>query len=141
MAVPLVTQDQVAEAIKQQIPKSWKIEVFTDYPSDDDIVRFGIYVSDVHTVDRNPHALAVNLGGNIYHAIDQVKIVYVSFQDDPYNIQVNGMIGGLSSYTMIGHPYQLFDGYFERVYVEDLYYGVQSEKHTWTFQLTRLEFQ
>jgi hypothetical protein len=141
MAAPLVTQQQVTAAILQVIPKSWKIEVFDDFPSDDDIVRYGIYVSDIHTIERTPYRLAVNLGGNIYVATDQVKIVYVSFQDDTHQVDVNDYISGLVDYTMTGASQQLFDGYHERDFTQELYYGVQSEKHTWTFQLKRLEFQ
>jgi hypothetical protein len=141
MAIPLVNQAQFVSAIQQIIPKAWGIEVFDDFPSDDDIVRYGIYVSDIHTVSRTPYKLAVNLGGNIYIAIDQIRIVYVSYQDDEHQIDVNGYISGLVDYTMTGETYEFLDGYFQRDFAQELYYGTNSEKHTWTFQLTRLEFQ
>lgn len=142
MASPLITQAQIVDAILQILnDNNIAIEVFDDFPSDDDVVRNGIYVSDIHTVERIPYKLAVNIGGNLYIATDQLKIVYVSYQDDQYNTTVNSYISGLVSYIMDGETVQLMDGYHERDFGQELYYGVQSEKHTWTFQLKRLEIQ
>jgi len=141
MIGPIITQQQVVAALMQAIPSSWRIEIFDDFPSDDDIVRYGIYVSDIHTVERSPYSLAVNLGGNIYINTDQVRIVYISFQDDIHQLEVNNYISGLVDYTMTGASQQLLDGYHERDFSQELFYGPQSEKHTWTFQLKRLDFQ
>lgn len=141
MAIPLITPGQVVTSIQQLIPRSWLIEVFDDFPSDDDVVRYGIYVSDIHTVNREPYKLALSMGGNIYVATDQIKVLYISFQDDTHQVDINGYISSLVSYTMNNATYQLMDGYYERDFAQELVYGPQSEKHTWTFQLKRLEFQ
>jgi len=141
MAKPLVTQAQVVQALLKAIPKSYRIEIFSDFPSDSDIVRFGIYVSSVIPTDRAPYALGVGNGGNIYTVTDNFDIVYISYQDDQHFEEVNDIVCGLVDYTVPTQTKQLFDGYHERDYSQAISYGPQSEKLSWTFQLKRLEFQ
>ena len=70
---PLLTTTDLTAALRLTIPTSWNIPVYDDYPSDLDIVRFGVYVSDIHTVDRNPYKLGVTYGGDIYNADDNAN--------------------------------------------------------------------
>ena len=144
MSAPLITQEQVIAAVKASMTSSWSIPVYGEYPSDPDTVRFGIYVSDVFTVDRNPNGtvgLGVTLGSNVYNAKDQFTIIFVSFQDDQNADTVNGVISQLVTYQATGATAPLFNGYHERDYSQILEYGPNREKYTWTFNLTRLEFQ
>lgn len=141
MAVPLVNDVEVANAIKAMIPKKYRIEVFLEYPSEIEVVRYGIYVSDVHTVERTPYQLGLQSGASIYHVKDQIKIVYISFQDDPHNIEVNGYISSLPTYINPSTNLPLFDGYHERTFTQDVNYGTQAERHSWVYDLHRLEFQ
>jgi hypothetical protein len=137
---PLVTGEQIAEVILRDVPSSWNIPVYTDFPSDSEVVRYGIYVSDVHTVSRNPHQLGIQYCASIYHCFDEFNITYISYQDDPYNEQVNAIIANLVT-AIKDDGQQLFDGYFERDFDQVRTYGpTQAEKHTWTFSLLRLEF-
>lgn len=137
---PLVTGEQIANVLLRDVPKSWNIPVYTDFPSDSEVVRYGIYVSDVYTVSRNPHQLGITYCGSIYHAYDEFSITYISYQDDPYNIQVNAIIANLVT-AIKDDGQQLFDGYFERDFDQVRTYGpTQAEKHTWTFRLLRMEF-
>ena len=136
---PLVTTSDIIAVLQRDIPKAWAIPIYDDFPSDSDIVRFGVYVSDVHTVERNPHQLGVQYCGTIYHAYDSFKVVYVSFQDDPYTINLNAIIANLVIAAKSDGQI-LFDGYFERNFDQELAYGSQAEKHIWTFRLLRLEF-
>lgn len=137
---PTVTTQQIIEVLKRDIPKQWNIPVYDDFPSEADVVRYGIYVSDVHTVERNPHQLGVTYCGSIYHAYDQFGITYISFQDDPHNLDINAIIGNLVI-AVKDDGVQLFDGYFERDFDQVLTYGpTQAERHTWTFRLLRMEF-
>lgn len=137
---PLVTGEQIANILLRDVPKSWNIPVYTDFPSDSEVVRYGIYVSDVHTVSRNPHQLGIQYCGAIYHAVDEFNITYISYQDDPYNVQVNAIIANLVT-AIKDDGQQLLDGYFERDFDQVRSYGpTQAEKHTWTFSVTRLEF-
>jgi len=136
---PLVTTSDIIAVLQRDIPKAWAIPIYDDFPSDSDIVRYGIYVSDVHTIERNPHQLGVQYCGTIYHAYDGFRVVYVSFQDDQHNIDLNAIIANLVV-AVKNNGEQLFDGYFERNFDQDLNYGVNAEKHTWAFRLLRLEF-
>ena len=137
---PTVNSTQIINVLRRDIPKAWNIPIYDDFPSDSDVVRYGIYVSDVHTVSRNPHQLAIQYCGAIYHAYDEFGITYISYQDDPYNVAVNAIIGNLVT-AIKDDGVQLFDGYFERDFDQVRTYGpTQAEKHTWTFRLLRMEF-
>jgi len=137
----LVTQQQVVSALLKAIPRAYKIEIFSDFPSDQDIVRYGIYVSTAYPTERTPYQLGSTAGGSVYTVTDQIDIVYVSYQDDQNMQQVNNIICGLVDYTQPPATVQLFDGYHERDYSQTVSYGPQSEKFSWTYQLKRLEFQ
>jgi len=141
MSAPTITQDQIIQALKVSLPNAYNIPLYGEFPSDSDIVRFGIYTSEVFTVNRIPNQLGVTTGGSVYNAIDQFQIVYISFQDDSNIQSVNGIISNLVTHVVPGTSIPLFDGYFERDHSTVMYYGVNSEKFTWTFNLTRLEFQ
>ena len=137
---PTVNETQISDVLRRDIPKAWNIPIYSDFPSDSEVVRYGIYVSDVHTVSRNPHQLAIQYCGAIYHAFDEFNITYISYQDDPYNTAVNAIIANLVT-AVKDDGQQLFDGYFERDFDQVRSYGpTQAEKHTWTFSLLRMEF-
>ena len=126
--------------LRRDVPKAWNIPIYSDFPSDSEKVRYGIYVSDVHTVSRNPHQLGIQYCGAIYHAFDEFSVTYISYQDDPYNVAVNAIIANLVV-AIKDDGEQLMNGYFERNFDQVRTYGpTQAEKHTWTFSLTRLEF-
>ena len=141
--MPYITGDGVYTMVKYYIPQSWDVPVFSneDWASDDDIVRYGIYISDIVTTNRTPNQLSVNQGGNIYNAVDEFYIAYISFQQDPNLDRVRDMISSLVTQNYPGTNTQFMDGYFERDYQEVLNYGTQRQRYTWTFKLTRLEFQ
>ena len=137
---PYVNGTQIVNVLKRDIPKAWNIPVYDDYPSEADVVRYGVYVSDVHLDERNPHQLAVQYCGAIYHAYDVFNITYISYQDDPYNTAINDIIANLVV-ALKDNGEQLFDGYFERDFSQVRTYGpTQAERHTWTFRLLRMEF-
>ena len=137
---PLVTDQQIYDVLMRDIPKEWNIPIYLDFPANSDKVRYGVYISDVHTVSRNPHQLGIQYCASIYHAFDEFGITYISYQDDPYNVQLNAIIANLVT-AVKDDGQQLFDGYFERDFDQVRSFGpTQAEKHTWTFRLLRLEF-
>lgn len=138
---PYITQAQVTKMLQFYIPKSWNVPIFTEFASDTDIVRYGLYVSNIVTVNRIPNQLGVTTGSNIYNATDTFYIAYISFQQDPNINRVRDMVNNLVTENYPGTNVPFLDGYFERNYAEDLNYGTQRERYTWTFELTRLEFQ
>jgi len=138
---PYITQAQVTKMLQFYIPKSWNVPIFTEFASDTDIVRYGLYISNIVTVNRVPNQLGVTTGSNIYNATDTFYIAYISFQTDPNINKVRDMVNNLVTDNYPGTQVPFLDGYFERNYAEDLNYGTQRERYTWTFELTRLEFQ
>ncbi len=138
---PFITQAQVTKMLQFYIPKSWNVPIFTEFASDTDIVRYGLYISNIVTVSRVPNQLGVTTGSNIYNATDTFYIAYISFQTDPNINRVRDMVNNLVTENYPGTDVPFLDGYFERNYAEDLNYGTQRERYTWTFELTRLEFQ
>ena len=140
---PYITSDEVYKMIKSLIPQGWDVPVFsnTDFASDTDIVRYGIYISDIATTSRTPNQLGLATGSNIYNAVDEFYIAYISFQQDPNIRRVRDMINNIVSDNYPGTDVPFMNGYFQRDYNEVLNYGTQRERYTWTFRLTRLEFQ
>lgn len=138
---PYITQAQVTKMLQFYIPKSWNVPIFTEFASDTDIVRYGLYVSNIVTVNRIPNQLGVTTGSNIYNATDTFYLAYISFQQDPNINRVRDMVNNLVTENYPGTTVPFLDGYFERNYAEELNYGTQRERYTWTFELTRLEFQ
>jgi hypothetical protein len=137
---PTVNDTQIIDVLKRDIPKAWNIPIYDEFPSDSEVVRYGIYVSDVHTVERNPHQLGIQYCATMYHAFDEFGVTYVSYQDDPYNVRVNAIVANLVT-AIKDDGQQLFDGYFQRDFDQVRSYGpTQAEKHTWTFRLLRMEF-
>lgn len=140
---PYITGDEVYTMVQTYIPSDWDVPVFSneDWASDTDIVRYGIYISDIVTTSRIPNQLGVTLGSNLYSATDEFYIAYISFQQDPNIGRVRAMISSLVTDNYPGTNVQFMNGYYERSYQEVLNYGPQRERYTWTFRLTRLEFQ
>lgn len=138
---PYITGNEVVKMLQFYIPKSWNVPIFTEFASDTDIVRYGLYVSSIVTTSRTPNQLGVTTGSNIYNAIDEFYIAYISFQTDPNLNRVRDMVNNLVTENYPGTNVPFLNGYFERDYAEVLNYGTQRERYTWTFKLTRLEFQ
>ena len=140
---PYITGDEVYKMVKYYIPRTWDVPVFsnTDFASDTDIVRYGIYISDIVTTNRVPNQLGVTTGSNIYNATDEFYIAYISFQQDPNIARVRDMINNLVTDNYPGTTVPFMNGYFDRSYNEVLNYGTQRQRYTWAFKLTRLEFQ
>jgi len=135
MARPLVDKDDVVVYLRavarQQTPI---IEVSASYPSDEDTVAYGLYVDDVTTNSRTVNQLAIQNCGKMYDAIDQFNIMYISFQNDPQSVAIQDAIEDLAANV------NFFDGYTSVEFDREVTIGNRSEIHTYTFDLTRLEF-
>lgn len=135
MALPLINNNDVIQVLENTITKTTpRIEISNEYPSDDTIIRYGIFVSDVSTVDKTPYQLGAQYSGSIYTVTDTFEVLYVSIQNDKNTNDVTNAIQNLSSNL------QLLDGYHEMDFVQDVVLGNRSEKRTYTFTLKRLEF-
>lgn len=132
MALPLITTTDVANYLKS---KKTGFEVFEEYAVNKETNRHGIYINDPSESDRSPYKLAVNYGGNIYESTDQMFIILVTFQDDINKQKAEKAI------TDIVDDNVLLDGYHRREYTMEQTYLNRAEYRTYSFNLTRLEFQ
>lgn len=136
---PLITTEDIVEALKHSIPADWNVPIYDEFPSDVSKVRFGVYVDSISTVSRTVNQLGVQYCGAYYNAEDEFNIIYVSFQQDPYQDEVGDIINNLVTYKVGDIP--LMDGYFSRTFTQSTDYGpTRAEINTWVFTLTRLEF-
>ena len=135
MSRPLVDKAQVVAYLravaKLQTPI---IEVSATYPSEDDNIAYGLYVDDVTNNARTINQLAIQNCGSMYDAEDQFNILYISFQNDPQSIVIQDAIEDLAGNV------NFFDGYTSVEMDREVTIGNRSEIHTYTFDLTRLEF-
>lgn len=142
MAAPLIDTQDIVDSLANSLDEDWAIPIYTDFPNDRDVVRFGLYVSDVSQVSRTPYQLGVTFGGGTYSTIDEFEIVYVTFQEDPHKTAINAIISDLVTVNSVATGEPLMNGYYERNYDQSLEYTVsQGEKNVWTFRMSRLEFQ
>lgn len=130
MPLPLITSEEVATVLKSQ---KLGVEVFTEFPSDMENVRHGIYIDDPATADRSPYQLGVRRCGDIYIASDSMRIIVVSFQGDVRRDRAVEAVEDLCNDPIM-------DGYHERSYVQDQQYLNRAEYRTYDFTLRRLEF-
>jgi len=132
---PLVDKAQVVAYLravaKLQTPI---IEVSATYPSEDDNIAYGLYVDDVTNNARTINQLAIQNCGSMYDAEDQFNILYISFQNDPQSLVIQDAIEDLAGNV------NFFDGYTSVEMDREVTIGNRSEIHTYTFDLTRLEF-
>jgi len=132
---PLITKEAIIDYMRVVCNTLTPIvEVNGVYPSTDDVVPFGVYVRDCHPISRETYQLGVQNCGSIYTVTDQFEILYVSFQNDPLSLAVLGRINDLAADS------QFFDGYFEVNFSKTEVLGNRSEKHTYTFNIKRLDF-
>jgi len=110
------------------------VEVSDIYPSSDDVVSYGVYVRNVSPVSREVNQGGVTSQGQVYTVTDQFEILYVSYQNDPQSIFVLGTINDLAANKT------LLDGYYEVTFSKSEVIGNRSEKHTYTFNCKRLDF-
>ena len=134
-SLPLVDKTKIVtylrEVAKIQTPI---IEVSANYPSEDSTIAYGIYVDDVTENSRTVNQLAVQQCGTMYDAVDEFNILYISYQNDPQGPVLLNAINNLAANV------NFFDGYTSVEYNRDVTIGNRSEIHTYTFNLTRLEF-
>ena len=134
MSMPLRTKEEVVVYLNERVPDCPIVEVSGRFPSDDDIVKYGIYVDDITMNIREPYRLGVQYGGSVYIATDVFSILYVSFQDDPQSPDTQSVIQDLAQNSLF------WDGYHEVSFTRDVVIGNRSEKHFYTFELKRIEF-
>lgn len=132
---PLVFKNEIIEYLRELCNQLQPIvEVSGIEPSNDDVVPYGIYVGDTDPISRELTQGAVTNCGKIYTVTDEFDILYVTYQDDPLADAVQARIHDLAANSKI------FNGYITVTFTQSEVIGNRSEKHTYTFNMTRLDF-
>lgn len=140
LSVPFTTRQQILDVLRRDIPNNVDVPIYDEYPSDSSKVRYGLYVTAPDVVSRSVYQLAVQYCGSIYEAVDEFDVLFVSYQEDPYATTINTIVSNLVT-SVKDDGNQLFDGYFTRTFDQAFEYGpTRAETYTWTFSLTRLDF-
>ena len=133
--MPFITDRMIIEYLEEGVKCFTPvIQVIDVYPAEDDQVSYGLYVDGVDTVSRSPFQMAIQKCGSIYTVTDEFEILFVSFQNDPQSDHVQSLIQKLAQ------DVKFFDGYNEVTYTKAQDIGNRSEKHTYTFNMQRTEF-
>lgn len=133
--MPLVTNTQVQQALKALSTSTSggsNLEVFTEFPSDENIASEGFYVARVFQAERNKLSAGTSPGGWIYMIKDRVEMYMITQQVDPY---VDNLLGLFP--TLLDLP--LFNGYHIREHSIEQLYIKNSERYRIVFNLSRLQ--
>jgi hypothetical protein len=126
--------------LKRDIPQNVNVPIYDEYPNDSAKVRYGLYVTAPDVVSRTVNQLAVQYCGSIYEEVDEFDVLFVSYQDDPHADVIKSLVSNLVKSKKIDGTL-LFDDYFNNTYDRTSEYGsTRAEIFTWTFRLTRLDF-
>ena len=133
--MPLFTATDVISLInttKQATTGTYLVEVFTEFPSNENKISEGIYVARVYQEERIIHNNGILPGGHIYYIKDRVEMYLVTQQ---VNTFVNNLLGIFP--TILDSS--LFSGYFIREHTIEQQYVNNSERYKIVFDLTRLQ--
>ena len=133
--MPLFTAPDVItqfNLVKQAIPGTQLVEVFTEFPSDVNKISEGIYVARVYQAERIKASNGILPGGHIYWIKDRVEMYLVTQQVNPNVVDLLALFP-----SMIDND--LFQGYFLREHTIEQQYHSNSERYKIVFDLTRLQ--
>lgn len=135
MSNPIITTNSVIEYLLTHFKCNEPfIQVIETFPNETDQVAYGVYVDSVRTISRDAFQMAIQKCGSIYTTTDSFDILFVSFQNDPQISFVEGVIQSLAQ------DIKFFDGYNAVTYSVNSELGSRAQKRTYTFNLTRTEF-
>jgi len=133
--MPLVTPQQIQSALRSITTATSggsNLEVFTEFPADQDVVTEGFYVARVYQADRHKQSAGSSLGGWIYLVKDRIEFYMITQQVDPY---VDGLLNSFA--TLIDNS--IFQGYHIREFTIEQLYIKNSERYRIIFDLSRLQ--
>lgn len=135
--MPLFTLAQVQTGLTSQVQATTGtqlVEVFYNFPSNENVISEGIYVAQVYQADRMKNANGIQPGGHVYTIVDRIEMYIVSQQDNPY-------IGNqLDIFTrFIDDSLFVNTGYFLREHTIQQQYVKNSQRYRIIYDLSRLQ--
>jgi hypothetical protein len=135
--MPTFTLEQVQSTLAgylQATTGTTHIEVFFNFPSDENKISEGVYVAQVYQADRMKNSNGITPGGHVYNILDRIEMYIVSQQDNPY------MANQLAIFPkFIDDPLFSSNGYFLREHTIQQQYVKNSQRYRIIFDLTRLQ--
>jgi len=135
--MPLFTLAQVQSTLTNYVQATTGteyIEVFFNFPSDENKVSEGIYVAQCYQADRMKNSNGITTGGHVYSIKDRIEMYVISQQDNPF------MENELAIFPQfIDDPLFSTQGYFLREHTIEQQYVKNSQRYRIIFDLTRLQ--
>jgi len=135
--MPLFTLAQVQSTLTNYVLASDQtnlIEVFYNFPSDENVVTEGIYVAQVYQADRMKNSNGITPGGHVYTIKDRIEMYIVSQQDNPFIEQELAIFP-----QFIDDPLFVNQGYYLREHTIEQQYVKNSQRYRIIFDLSRLQ--
>jgi hypothetical protein len=133
--MPLFTTPQVQSGLKALTTGTTgvsSVEVFTEFPADQNKISEGFYVARVYQADRVKSTNGITPGGHVYLITDRIEMYLITQQVNPY---VETMLGLFPTFLDDG----LFGAYHLREHTIDQQYVNNSERYKIVFDLTRTQ--
>jgi hypothetical protein len=133
--MPLFTLAQVQNTLTNYLAVTTgtqNIQVFTEFPSNENVISEGVYAARAFQADRNINSNGILPGGHVYTIRDRLEMYVITQQVNPY---VENELGIFTQF--IDDP--LFIGYYAREHSIDQQYVNNSERYRVIFDLRRLQ--
>lgn len=133
--MPLFTTADVQAALvtlKNATTGTNLVEVFTEFPADQNIISEGIYVARTYQADRVKSNNGIGPGGHVYFIKDRVEMYVITQQINKFADTILGLFPMLIDNS-------LFAGYHLREHSINQIYVNNSERYQIIFDLTRLQ--
>jgi hypothetical protein len=133
--MPLFTLAQVQNTLTNYLAATTgthNIQVFTEFPSNENVISEGVYAARAYQADRNKNSNGIRPGGHVYTIRDRLEMYVITQQVNPY---VENELGIFQKF--IDDP--LFIDYYLREHSIDQQYVNNSERYRVIFDLHRLQ--
>jgi hypothetical protein len=133
--MPLTQTSNIATALAQDLLTAGvDLEVFTEFPTDEQATSEGIYVARFYQEDRRASNQGVTLAtsGSVYDVVDRLEMYLIQPQ---LNYNTDTFLNTVSSFI----DNQLFVGYYKREYTVEQLYRKNNESYRIIFSLSRLQ--
>jgi len=135
--MPLFTLAEVQSTLTNYVLANEQtnlIEVFHNFPSNENVVTEGIYIAQVYQADRMKNSNGITPGGHVYNIVDRIEMYIVSQQDNPF---IEAELALFPQF--IDDPLFVNQGYYLREHTIQQQYVKNSQRYRIIFDLTRLQ--
>jgi len=135
--MPLFTQQDVQSKLSTYLLATTGtnyIEVFFNFPSNENVISEGVYVAEVYQADRMKNSNGITTGGHVYTIKDRIEMYIVTQQDNAFVENLLGIFPQFIDDTLFSSQ-----GYYLREHTIQQQYVNNSQRYRITFDLSRLQ--